>query len=240
MDGRSSVGTRGMVGQLEVLTYKQAAYQTMRDMIVELELQPGTRLVESELAAQLNVSKTPIREAIALLAADGLVDVAPYVGASVRWLSTLEMEESRFLLDAIEAPAVALVAERITRQEIKALDAIVRQLKMARAAGDGRLFRSLNVSYHHALFQPVGYARLIKFIDTLMGPVTLRYDRAFSDNFSEIWDAQLQLMLDRYAGIKRGDPQAAHEALRRGRAVLSELSLARVNHPLVAQYFPQD
>ena len=53
------------VVNLSVSTYKRAAYLAIRDMIVELEIPPGARLVETDLAARLNVSKTPIREAIA-------------------------------------------------------------------------------------------------------------------------------------------------------------------------------
>src|SRR5580704_2312783 len=86
---------KGQLDDLPVTTYKRAAYEALRDMIVELEIPPGARLVESDLAARLRVSKTPIREAIALLESDGLVDVAPYRGATVRWLSTLEIEEQR-------------------------------------------------------------------------------------------------------------------------------------------------
>ena len=100
---------------MSVSTYKQAAYLAIRDMIVELEIPPGARLVETDLAARLNVSKTPIREANALLESDGLVDITPYRGAMVRWLSTLEMEEQRFLIDA------ALAVGRYER--IKAGDA---------------------------------------------------------------------------------------------------------------------
>ena len=63
---------------LALSTYRRAAYLALRDMIVELELPPGTRLVEKDLATRLNISKTPIREAIASLEGDGLVDFAPY------------------------------------------------------------------------------------------------------------------------------------------------------------------
>ena len=67
---------------LPVTTYKRAAYEAIRDMIVELEIPPGARLVESDLASRLRVSKTPIREAIALLETDSLVSIAPYRGGS--------------------------------------------------------------------------------------------------------------------------------------------------------------
>src|ERR1700729_1488643 len=120
------------VVNLSVSTYKRAAYLAIRDMIVELEIPPGARLVETDLAARLNVSKTPIREAIALLESDGLVDIAPYRGATVRWLSTLEMEEQRVLIHAIELPAFPLVIERISKPALTELGKVVSQMKRAR------------------------------------------------------------------------------------------------------------
>jgi Bacterial regulatory proteins, gntR family len=106
---------------LPVTTCKRAAYEAIRDMIVEMEIPPGTRLVESDLATRLRVSKTPIREAIALLETDSLVSIVPYRGATVRWLSRLEVEEQRFLIDAVELPAFPLVVERISRQTMAEL-----------------------------------------------------------------------------------------------------------------------
>ena len=143
----------------------------IRDMIVELEIAPGTRLVENDLAARLNVSKTPIREAIALLEADGLIDIAPYRGATVRWLSLDEMEEQRFLIDAIELPAFPLVIERIDKETLTDLAKVVRQMKRARAKNDGPTFRRLTSATHATLFRPVGYPRLDRFITILIGPV---------------------------------------------------------------------
>ena len=67
---------------LEVPTYKRAAYDSLRDMIVWFDLLPGQRLVENDLAARLGISKTPVREALAMLEADGLVESSPYRGAS--------------------------------------------------------------------------------------------------------------------------------------------------------------
>ena len=96
-------------------------------MIVELVIPPGTRLVENELAAMLQVSKTPIREALALLEADGLVDVAPYRGATVRWVSRVDMEEQGFLVNAIELPAFPRLVEKITTEEIAELGQIDRK-----------------------------------------------------------------------------------------------------------------
>jgi DNA-binding GntR family transcriptional regulator len=225
------------VANLSVSTYKRAAYLAIRDMIVELEIPPGTRLVENDLAARLAVSKTPVREAIGLLEADGLIDIAPYRGATVRWLSRLEMEEQRFLIDAIELPAFPLVVERMDRETISELAKVVRQMKRARAKNDGPMFRRLTAATHETLFRPVGYPRLDRFIAILIGPVGLRYDRVFVDNFPDTFDLMLELAVGRFEHLRKGDAEAAAEHVRRYRDEIGNLNLSRLDHELVALYF---
>src|SRR5690242_10506181 len=93
-------------------TYKSAVYETLYELIQHLELPPGERLVEADLSTRFRVSKTPIREALLMLAKDGLVEVVPHVGATVSWLTLEDYEQNLFILDAIELPALRLVADR--------------------------------------------------------------------------------------------------------------------------------
>jgi DNA-binding GntR family transcriptional regulator len=225
------------LANLQVSTYKRAAYLAIRDMIVELEIPPGARLVENDLASRLKVSKTPIREAIALLEADGLVDIAPYRGATVKWLSTQEMEEQRFLIDAIELPAFPLVIERIGKQALAELGRVVRQMKRARTKRDGPAFRRLTAATHEMMFRPVGYPRLERFVTILVGPVGLRYDRVFVDNFADTWDLMLELAVGRYEYIRDGDAEGAADLVRHCRDQIGALNRSRYNDNMVAPYF---
>jgi DNA-binding GntR family transcriptional regulator len=220
-----------------VATYKQAAYTSIREMIVELVIQPGTRLVENDLAAMLQVSKTPVREALALLEADGLVDVAPYRGATVRWVSRVDMEEQGFLVDAIELPAFPLLVEKITTEEIAELGQLVRGMKKARTVQDGRTFRRLTAESHELMFRCVGYPRLNRLIVMLMGPVGLRLDRVFVDSFPDTWDLMLDLSVTRYDAIKARDADAAVTTIREHREMIGKLNFSRIDHELVAPYF---
>jgi len=218
-------------------TYKQAAYTSLREMIVELVIAPGSRLVENELAATLQVSKTPVREALALLEADGLVDVAPYRGATVRWVSTTDMEEQGFLVNAIELPALPRLVERITTGQIAELGQIVRGLKQARMVKDGRTFRRLTAESHELMFRAVGYPRLNRLIVMLMGPVGLRLDRVFVDSFPDTWDLMLDLAVTRYEAIKARDADTAVATIREHREEIGKLNFSRIDHELVAPYF---
>jgi DNA-binding GntR family transcriptional regulator len=221
-------------------THRQIAYDALREMIIELELAPGTRLVEVDLAARIGVSRTPIREAIALLRNDGFVEVAPYRGASVTWLSRTELDELRYLLDTIEIPALPRVVERIRRDELAALARTVHHLKRARRLRDTRSFRNLTVEYHRLLLNPSGFRRIVRSVTTLVYPIGLRYDRVFYANFEDAWDMQLELMVARYEGIRHRDADEAANAVLTMRESLHALNVSRIVHPLVAPYFGPD
>lgn len=225
---------------LEVPTYKRAAYDSLRDMIVWFDLLPGQRLVENDLAARLGISKTPVREALALLEADGLVELSPYRGASVRWLTVTEMQEQAFLVDALEIPAFPLVVEHITREEIAAVGDVVEAIRRARRAKDERDYGNHIVAMHQLLFRPTGFARLQRLIGTVVGPVGLRYDRALVYQYPDAWDLHLRLTIGRFEALKRRDAEGAQEFVRKVRRELTVLGLSRINEPSVSRYFKPD
>src|SRR5579862_2474639 len=87
------------------LPSSERVYRTLRDHIVEGKLLPGTRLVELDLAAQFASSRTPVREALARLTAEGLVAQDPQRGTVVRELDAEEAEEIYVLREAIDGLA---------------------------------------------------------------------------------------------------------------------------------------
>lgn len=223
--------------ELEVPTYKRAIYEILLGMIVRLELTPGTRLTETKLAKLLNVSKTPIREALAQLAIDGLVDLEAYKGARVRWLSRSGIEEQGFLVDTLENAAYDLVVERITEEELATVDKIVEQLKLARQGGDGREFGRLTVEMHQQLFKAAGLPRLAEMITGVVGPVGLRQDWLLVYPYDETWDTLLALMEARVSAIKKRDASHAREVVRLYRVRLQEMNEARYSDPGIAEHF---
>ena len=231
--GWSSIRFKG----LNLPTHKRVVFDILVDMIIQFELLPGERLVESELAARLNVSKTPVREALALLEADGLVETESYKGAKVRWLSRAEMDEQTFLVDALEQPAFPLVIARTTKAEMAAVGRLVDELGRARRRSDGRAYGRLMVEIHQRLFRAAGYPRLEKLITLVVGPLGLRYDRLFVYPFDDAWDTQLSLIEQRYEALRDGDADRAVEVVRRHRAKLRQMSDARLANPDIARHF---
>lgn len=220
-------------------TQKFAVFDRLARMIVELELPPGTRLIEADLAARLNVSKTPIREALLLLEAENLVENNPYHGATVTWLSLEEYREVHFLLDALEVPALPKVVELISQDDLAAVQKLVERAARARKAKNSTLFGELTTEIHERLFRVARSRRLTRIVKSLVALAGRRQARVFQHQFADAWDIELELITARFEGILRRDPDAAAKAMREGHARLYELGAQRIDHPAVKPYVLQ-
>ena len=201
---------------LGLKTYKGAVFDALSTMIAELELKPGERLVEADLAARFNVSKTPIREAFLLLEADGLVELAPYIGARVTWLSIASWEEQLFIFDALEQPALPRVAERISAAEIAKARRQVARLRRHRRESDSLRYKQTMWEIHRTLFASTGFPRLLQMILDEGRSNGRRYQRVFIHQFADSWDIELEAIAGRVEGIARRDPEAAADIVADG------------------------
>jgi DNA-binding GntR family transcriptional regulator len=221
---------------LDVRTYKAAIYETLTRMIGELDYPPGSRLVEADLAARFQTSKTPIREALLLLESDGLVKLEPYQGATVTWLSVEEYEELIYIQDALEQPALPRVVERITSRELADLSRIVKRLERRRRDHDSRGFLEDGALLHEGLFAVAGSPRLVHVVMSLIMHPTRRYERVFMHQFDDTWDIELEIVRGRFENVRAGDPDAAATCVREGRVAMLELIRGRLDDPGIAPY----
>ena len=225
---------------LGLRSHKQAVYDRLRDMIITFELAPGARLVETEVAARFGVSKTPVRESLLRLESDHLVDVIPYRGATVRWLSVNEIREQGYLVDALEMPAYPLVVERITDEELAAIGLVTEQLKLARRDRDGLLFGKLASQIHSMLFACVGFPRLDQMIHMTLGPVGMRNDMALVYPYDDAWDGLLEMALARVDAIRRRDADLTARVVREHREKMLKLTSRQIADPDVPAYWQND
>jgi DNA-binding GntR family transcriptional regulator len=221
---------------LNLRTYKAAIYETLTRMICELDLPPGSRLVEAELAARFSMSKTPIREALLILESEGLVRLEPYQGATVSWLSIEEYEELMFLQDALEQPALPRVVERISRGELDAVGRLVERMKRRRRERDSRGFYEASAAMHERLFAVAGLPRLVHVVMSLILHPTRRYERVFMHQFEDIWDIEMGIVTGRFENVAAGDPATAAARVRDGRAAMLGLIRERLDNPQIAPY----
>ena len=135
----------------------QLATTRLRQMIVAGELAPGQRISEREVGEQLDgVSRTPLREAFKILAAEGLVTISPNRGASVTALSIAEVDDTIELLVGLEGLAAETACERISEADLAAIDELHQRMAAAFSAGQLMAYFELNQAIHQRLVDAGG------------------------------------------------------------------------------------
>jgi DNA-binding GntR family transcriptional regulator len=161
----------------------EGAYWRLLEEIRNGQLLPGARLTEAELADRLAISRTPVREAIRRLEADGLVTHEPRVGAMVRNLDYAEVMELYEMRSVLEATAARMAARSASEVEIGELAAI--NDEMAAVPEDPLRLAALNRRFHLTLIDAARNRYLVKSVQSvhkvmlILGPTTLEEaDRA--------------------------------------------------------------
>lgn len=143
----------------------------LRRMIVEDELEPGVRINERELCERFGVSRTPLREAIKVLAREGYVRLTPNRGATVAALTTQDLEEAFPIMAALEALAGELAAQNATDAQIASILQDHARMRAAYEAGDRPSYFARNEAIHLAIAEASGNATLEQMQRSLDGRV---------------------------------------------------------------------
>lgn len=222
-------------------TYKTIVYEQLYELIQNLKLPPGERLVEADLSARFGVSKTPIREALLLLEKEGLVHIVPHSGATVTWLSLHDYAQHLFLQDALEQPALPLVVEHLTPEGIATSSSLYERIRRARAKRDEREYQRLVIRLHSELFGLVGYPRLTELIGVVQRSLR-RYHPVFIRQFEENWDREMAIVTQRFEHVRNGNAEAAALAVQQGHREMLEFAeeRVRVGDPKVMPYLLVD
>ncbi|HXE80031.1 MAG TPA: GntR family transcriptional regulator [Vicinamibacterales bacterium] len=132
-------------------TKQEFVYRTLRNGILQCELQPSERLVIDDLARRLDVSAIPVREALQLLQSEGLVVTVPHVGTTVAPISPESIVDVFSVLEGLETVATRLVAERADRATFDQLQSLVEAMDRALAAADTARWAEANRRFHLAV-----------------------------------------------------------------------------------------
>ncbi|WP_412029268.1 GntR family transcriptional regulator [Deinococcus yunweiensis] len=183
----------------------------LRAAILAGDLPPGTRLSVPELARQLQVSRSPVREAVLLLVGEGLAVEHTRRGVEVARLELSDVLELYDLRAGVDAIAARLAAERMTSADLAALRGVL-DAQGAAAIGDPKSFRDLDARFHQIIVQTCGNSRVIRHSELLLremrlaGPLLL----------NESW--HLKLSHEEHRTIERAlrqrDGPAAETAMR--------------------------
>lgn len=143
-------------------------YDSLRDAIMQLELPPGSAISEKEISEELEVSRTPVREAFLRLTEDELLTVLPQRGSFVALIDLDHVEEARFLREQAEVGIFRLACEsEIDALYIKQLEKNISDQKWARDHDDEESLFILDKNFHELVAQSVDKGRVWKMIQKM-------------------------------------------------------------------------
>ncbi len=165
----SSAGEARQLGPLTteaVVSVNEAITRVLREAILQGKLRPGQRLLQDDLASELNVSRQPVREALLRLESEGLVLRSLQRGYVVRAYAEEETRENYRLRELLESEAARMAAERIRPDELTELESL--NNAMAReATGDLSRLITLNGRFHHLIHEASRMPTMVRFLNQL-------------------------------------------------------------------------
>lgn len=145
---------------------REIVFETLREAIIQGRLEPGERLMEIQLAEEMGVSRTPVREAIRKLELEGFVVMVPRKGAYVAGVSVKDIVDVFEVRAALEALAAGLAAERATPEELEEMERASLQIY---EASDGQIDNIVerDTDFHNLIYKASRNQRLIQIITLL-------------------------------------------------------------------------
>ncbi|MDR5816553.1 MULTISPECIES: GntR family transcriptional regulator [unclassified Caballeronia] len=220
--------------RVERLRLHDTVVDHLRGFIVEGLLAPGVKLNERKLCETLGISRTPLREALKVLAAEGLIDISPNRGASVSQMSELEIREMFELMSGLEAFSGELACERITPLEIAEIKALHYAMLACRAQNDLSGYYSRNQAIHDRINEAARNTALRQtYVSINRRLMALRFRSNFQ---TPKWDSAIHDHEDMIEALETRDSKRMGEILRRHLlskrdAVLAERTLTTVKAP---------
>ena len=148
-------------------TMHEHVHSTLRRAILDGHLEGGTRLVQSEIASTLGVSTTPVREALRDLAAEGLIQLDPHRGGTVRELDLGELDEIFRLRSILEPEALRRAWPHITNELIDKIETLHHQVESTTSSSE---FVQLNDQFHGLVYEECDSPRLLAILQSLTAP----------------------------------------------------------------------
>lgn len=213
--------------------YRQVApqlYESLREMIISLELAPGTTLVRADIASRFGVSQTPVRDAMQLLQQEGLVDVFPQAATQVSKIDLASATQAHFLRRAVESEIVRMLAEAPDPALIARLRGWLAQQAQLAAAKDLVGFSRADQAFHLELYLACGQQELHQLVRSRSGHID-RLRRLHVPTKGKVQ----RIIADHKAlveAIAAGSPERAQQSLREHLSgTLAQAGAIRKAHP---------
>jgi DNA-binding GntR family transcriptional regulator len=156
---------------LRRVVLKDRVSELIKDAILSGKLEPGDRIVEMKLAADLGVATTSVREALFELESQGFVTRVTNKGTFVTQLSSDDIAQILGVRHELEGMAADLAAKRVSTDDVADLRALVSAMEEAARAVDMKQFYKADVEYHRKIWTLTGNRHLLRALDTTVGPL---------------------------------------------------------------------
>jgi DNA-binding GntR family transcriptional regulator len=201
----------------------EKAYAVLREAILNDTLKPGTRLRADEIAKQIGVSKTPVREALRKLQAEDLVTVNPGNYLTVKVITEKQLLEIYYTREALEGMAARLAAGNAGQMELHELRAVLEDIELAYAERNLERLRRLSGDFQLALFRASRNDVLYRLIKGLQEQV--RHYRGTTLSLPGRPDEMMKFCRELLEAIERRDQDSAERLARENRRRTLELRL---------------
>jgi DNA-binding GntR family transcriptional regulator len=206
------------------------ATERIRDMIVEGRLAAGEWINETELCQQLQISRTPLREALKVLATEGLVELVPRRGAHVAQLSTRELVDLFEALGGIEGLAAGLAAARMSEADFDKLRQLQMRIEQRHKARDRLSYFHENHELHIAIVRCSGNSAIVDIHARLIARVRrARYQAILSE---ARWSAAVEEHAQILAALEKRDARRAEELMRQHVAYTGDVVRTSMNEKI--------
>ena len=188
----------------------ERAYQLIKEKIITLELSPSSLINEQTLMEELELGRTPIREALQRLSAEGLVIVVPRRGMFVASINITDLQKVFEVRLPLEGLCARLAAQRITEEQITQMEAIFQNLEQVQSA-DSEVLIAIDERFHHLLYEAAGNEFLAEALDRLYAP-SLRLWHLVLDQLSDVRGA-IEQHEEVAEALKAGDGERAEKLI---------------------------
>lgn len=227
-----------LVRRLEMFTEQRTrvstrefSYNTLKAKILNLELEPGTKISEKEIADELNVSRTPVREAFMKLAQEDLLDIIPQSGTIVSLINLEYVEEGRFIREIVEKEIVKLACVNFSEDYRFRLESNLAMQQLCIGQNNFSRIYELDEQFHQILFYGCGKVRSWEMLQLLNSHFNrLRLLRLSRDSN---WETIINQHKEIYRLIVNKDAERASEVM------ADHLQLVVVEQQLIKERFPQ-
>lgn len=168
-------------------TGREYALRTLKENIIRLELAPGSMLSENELAAQMGLSRTPVREALVELSKVDIVEIYPQRGSAIARIDYDLVEEARFMRLVLEKAVVEQVCALATPADLQRMRHNLRLYQECMDAGDSDAGLETDNNFHRILFQIARKDRVFGLIRNM----SIHFDRVRRLSLSTVKDTKV-------------------------------------------------